>query len=233
MTLIHNLEGEGRRPVEPPLAGAGQRNPTGSGGDCTHWASACGDPSAVHWWLGTARRLLTEAGKFGVIGTVNAFVDIGLFNALYAAAHVEPLTAKLVSAAVTAVSSYYANRAWTWPHRAGRRRSRDLAHYLVICVVGLVPAQLCLLISHYALGYHTVLADNVSANGVGLVLGTVWRFTAARRWVFTATRARPVGGSGLPLPALSTVHPGGLVTCRPSRGSVDDRVEQQGVQCAK
>ena len=50
--------------------------------------------------------------------------------------------------------------------------------------VGLAIALGCLAISHYVMGFHTGIADNISGNGVGLVLGTMFRFWAYRRWVF-------------------------------------------------
>jgi hypothetical protein len=45
-------------------------------------------------------------------------------------------------------------------------------------------ALACLWFSHYALGLTSVLADNISANVVGLALGTLFRFWSYRRWVF-------------------------------------------------
>jgi len=51
-------------------------------------------------------------------------------------------------------------------------------------VIGMVIALACLAISHYALGLTSMLADNISANGVGLVLGTSFRFWSYRTFVF-------------------------------------------------
>jgi hypothetical protein len=42
----------------------------------------------------------------------------------------------------------------------------------------------CLWISHYLLGLDSALADNISANVIGLGLGTLFRFWSYRRWVF-------------------------------------------------
>jgi putative flippase GtrA len=53
--------------------------------------------------------------------------------------------------------------------------------------VGMLIAVGCLAVSHYLMGYTGALADNISANGVGLVLGTAFRFWAYRRWVFPET----------------------------------------------
>ncbi len=46
-----------------------------------------------------------------------------------------------------------------------------------------IPA-VCLAFSRYTLGYDSVLADNVSANVVGLALATATRWLLYRRVVF-------------------------------------------------
>jgi putative flippase GtrA len=50
-------------------------------------------------------------------------------------------------------------------------------------------AVACLWFSHYVLDLRSPLADNISANGVGLVLGTMFRFWTYRTFVFTAELA--------------------------------------------
>ena len=50
-------------------------------------------------------------------------------------------------------------------------------------------ALLCLWISHYVLGFTSLLADNLSTNVVGLALGTAFRFVLYRYWVFGHHRA--------------------------------------------
>jgi hypothetical protein len=53
----------------------------------------------------------------------------------------------------------------------------------------MVIALSCLGISHYVLGYESALADNISANFVGLILGTIFRFWGYHNWVFPAQNA--------------------------------------------
>ena len=52
--------------------------------------------------------------------------------------------------------------------------------------VGLLIALSYLATSHYLLGFTSRLADNLAANGVGLVLGTAFRFWSYRRFVWIA-----------------------------------------------
>ena len=45
------------------------------------------------------------------------------------------------------------------------------------------------MVSHDVLGYTSRLADNISANVVGLALGAVFRFWTYRKFVFRRTEA--------------------------------------------
>lgn len=58
----------------------------------------------------------------------------------------------------------------------------------VIAVVGMGISLLCLHVSHYVLGVTTLLADNISANVIGLVLGAASRFLLYRFWAFSPRR---------------------------------------------
>ena len=53
---------------------------------------------------------------------------------------------------------------------------------------GMLIAVGSLGVSHYVLGFTSPLADNISANGVGLVLGTAFRYFCYRYLVFTGSR---------------------------------------------
>ena len=129
------------------------------------------------------RSLVGEVLKFGVVGVGGVVVDIALFNVLEHA-HVGPATSKAGSTTVAAVLSYFANRHWSFAHRARTGLRRELPLFILLSAIGLGLAETCLVISHYGLGYHSTLADNLSANGIGLILGTAWRFWSFKRWVF-------------------------------------------------
>jgi putative flippase GtrA len=131
--------------------------------------------------------LAREFSKFGVVGVVNFLLDVGLFNVLlFTVLSSQPLAAKALSTTVAATSSYFMNRHWTWDHRTRTGLQRELPLFLLLSAVGLGITELCLLVSHYGLGFTSRLADNIAANVVGLVLATAWRFLSFRRWVFLA-----------------------------------------------
>jgi putative flippase GtrA len=130
------------------------------------------------------RRIVGEVLKFGVVGVGGLIVDVGLFN-VFRHGGIGPLSSKALSTTIAAVASYFVNRHWSFAHRARTGLRRELPLFIGLSAVGLGIAEACLSISHYGLGYHSTLADNVSANGFGLVLGTAWRFYSFKRWVFT------------------------------------------------
>lgn len=129
--------------------------------------------------------LKVEMARFGVVGIMAAVIDVGGFNVLRFGplAH-KVLTAKAISVSLATLFAYFANRNWTWADRYRRSRVSEFTLFVFFNAVGLAIAEACLLISHYGLGLEHGLADNISANVVGLGLGTIFRFWAYRRWVF-------------------------------------------------
>ena len=63
---------------------------------------------------------------------------------------------------------------------------REYLLFFFLNGVAMLIAISCLWFSHYVLGFTSALADNISANVVGLVLGTLFRFWSYRKWVFPA-----------------------------------------------
>ncbi len=136
-------------------------------------------------------RLLRELLLFGLVGGLGFVTDVGVFNLLRYAGEPgllenKPLTAKAISVVAATMVTYLGNRHWTWGHRAWSGARREYVVFFALNAVGMAIALACLATSHYLLGLTSPLADNVSANGVGLVLGTGFRFWAYRRWVFRA-----------------------------------------------
>jgi len=146
-------------------------------------------PSLLDRARDTIDVLVREMVKFGVVGAVAFVVDTGTFNLLrFAGGHGvmydQPIRAKIVSVAVATLTAWIGNRYWTFRHRRRASAPHELALFVVFNVAGMAIALACLAISHYVLDLRTPLADNISANGVGLVLGTLFRFWAYRRFVF-------------------------------------------------
>ncbi len=129
--------------------------------------------------------MFAELAKFGVVGFLSLTVDVTVFNVVL---HVtdKPLTAKVVSTVIAATNAFVLNRHWSFRHRQRTNVRREYSLFFVLNAVGLSIALLCLAVSHYVLGFESALADNIAANGVGLVLGTTFRFWSYRRFVWAA-----------------------------------------------
>ena len=133
--------------------------------------------------------LVRQLGKFATVGGLGFVVDVGGFNLLRFAGgegplYDYPLSAKVASGAAATVVSWLGNRYWTF--RPSRRKAahHEFLLFVVMASIGTLIAMGCLWLSHYVLDLTSPLADNIAANGIGLVLATAFRFWAYRRHVF-------------------------------------------------
>lgn len=150
--------------------------------------------------------LVHELAKFGTVGVVAFVVDVALYNLFVfgfpsggpGPLDGSPLWAKVASTAVATVVAWCGNRWWTFRHRRTPGKRREFALFVFFNAVGLLIALACLWFSRYVLGLESQLADNVSGNGIGLLLGTVFRFWAYRNFVFRGGLEAARGGSSHP-----------------------------------
>ncbi|HEY6797263.1 MAG TPA: GtrA family protein [Kineosporiaceae bacterium] len=134
--------------------------------------------------------------KFGAIGALAFVVDFYVYNLLrvgiwpFAEAPLghKTVLCKVISVSVATVVAWLGNRYWTFRHRRRATVRAEFVLFVVMNIGGLLIAATCLGVSHYLLGLTSALADNISANVVGLVLGTLFRFWAYRQFVFTELR---------------------------------------------
>ena len=138
-------------------------------------------------------QLLREVGKFGVVGAFCYGIDVVIFNIVRAMTG-EPILAKVVSTVIAATIAFLGNRFWTWRDRERSGLTREYSLYFVINLVGLVIGVACLWISHDWLGSYwpvltSAVADNISANVIGVGLASLFRFWAYRKFVFRGEAA--------------------------------------------
>ena len=134
------------------------------------------------------RSVFSELAKFGTVGALSFVIDVTIFNAVLLVMD-KPLTAKVISTVFSATNAFVLNRAWSFKHRERTNARREYSLFFVLNAVGLSISLLCLAVSHYVLGFESRLADNIAANGIGLVLGTTFRFWSYRRFVWAAPSA--------------------------------------------
>ena len=134
--------------------------------------------------------LLRQVFRFSVVGVFGIVADVGGFNHLrYAGGegplHAYPLTAKVVSGVLATVVAWLGNRYWTFRHSRREKAHHEFLLFAVVAGIGTLIAMSCLWVSHYLLRLTSPLADNLSANVVGLGLALAFRFWAYRRHVFS------------------------------------------------
>lgn len=137
------------------------------------------------------RRVLDrEVLSFLAVGGLGYVVDVGAFNLLWGSAPFDrwdPGVAKAVAVVLAMVVTYAGNATVTWRGRS-RASLRQVLLFTGSNLVGLGCSVLTLWISHDLLHLTSRLDDNVSANVVGLALGTAFRFVTYRAVVFGAPR---------------------------------------------
>jgi putative flippase GtrA len=147
------------------------------------------------------RILATEFIRFGLVGGVGFVVDIGVFNLLRTTVmdpgHMQggPVIAKLISTTLAILVNWLGNRYWTFRDRRRADVLRESVEFFAVSIVGMGIGLGCLWFSHYVLGFTSLVADNISGNVIGLVLGAAFRFVLYRVWVFGSHRV-PAGGQG-------------------------------------
>ncbi len=128
-----------------------------------------------------AKRLV----NFTAVGTVAFLVDFGIFNLLRAEdSALGPIWAKVVSVTLATTVSWIGSRYWTF--RDGRRSAAvpEVVGFFAVNALGMLLALACLWVSHYLLGLRSALADNISGNVVGVILGNVFRYFAYRTVIY-------------------------------------------------
>lgn len=142
-------------------------------------------------WHGVA----AYAVKFGVVGLIGFGLDVLVFNLLrvgvFGHDHLaqSPIGAKVISVSVAIIFNWIGNRYWTFREHRRKNFVLELGEYIVVSLGGMAIAVGCLYLSHYVLGFTSLLADNLASNVIGLGLGTLFRFFLYRFWVYGHHRA--------------------------------------------
>lgn len=154
--------------------------------------------------------LASQVGKFGAVGLVGFVVDVAVFTLLRTTVftpenmHAGPMYAKIISTMFAIAANWVGNRFWTFGEHRQARALREGIEFLAVSLVGMGIGLACLWISHYVLGYTSVLSDNISSNVIGLALGSVFRFALYRFWVFSPSRRGAVAELEADLEASSS-----------------------------
>ena len=134
---------------------------------------------------------------FLAVGGTGYVVDVTVFNVLRSIqpfATLDPSVARTLAVVAAMCVTYLGNRTLTWRDHASGDRRREVALFVLFNIIGFGFSVVTLFVSHDVLGLTSGLADNISANVIGLALGTLFRYVTYKRFVFAGPRPSPVGG---------------------------------------
>lgn len=124
-----------------------------------------------------------QLGRFAVVGVVNTLIDIGIYYLLTRGfseifgTHL--LIAKAISFGFGTVSSFFANRYWTFQKKTPTRMAEVVRFYLTVgmgMLINLVTVSFLLDIARF----HDLLAVACAT-----VATFIWNFTASKLWVYS------------------------------------------------
>ena len=156
------------------------------------------------------RALVTQFTRFGLVGLGGLGVDLLVFNALRLTV-LDPevvmhgaLWAKVISTTLAIITNWLGNRHWTFRHTKRQHWWHEGIEFTIVSLGGMAISLFCLWFSHYLLGFTSILADNIATNVVGLALGTAFRFTFYRLWVFKSRDLAEASETPAQIPTLSS-----------------------------
>ncbi|WP_242614198.1 GtrA family protein [Actinomadura roseirufa] len=134
------------------------------------------------------RTFLRELLSFGFVGFLGTLIMIFGANLMRARLGGSPVTSVVVPAVVSTLTSYLANRFWTFRHRDSDGSGREVVIFFALNGVGLLIQVLCTGFTYYTLGLHGGVAYNLGLLA-GVALGSAFRYWSYKKWVFTPATA--------------------------------------------
>jgi putative flippase GtrA len=162
-----------------------------------------------------------EFAKFGTIGLINLFVNFAVFNLLWLTVlRTGEVKAKAIATIVATTCAYFMNRHWTYRERPKSTLRREYTLFFLFNLVGLVIEVAVVFFAKYGL-HQTHIAVLNLCTGIGIVLGTIFRFWAYRTHVFKEDLSTEV--------AVEAAIAGPVATFAIDRDAVEDEDEVDAV----
>ncbi|GHG82977.1 GtrA family protein [Streptomyces griseocarneus] len=160
--------------------------------------------------------LVHEFAKFGTVGGLGIFVNLGVFNVCRGATGLPVVRCSVIATTVAIAFNYLGLRYFTYRDRDKGHRSREVFLFAAFSGVGLVIENGILYAATYGFGWASPFLSNVF-KFLGIATATLFRFWSYRAWVFRAlpghvTRHEPghggaAGDGGHGEPSNSTSKP--------------------------
>lgn len=123
-------------------------------------------------------KLIEQFLKFGVVGVVATVIDFGIMIALTEWVGWDPVLSAGISFVVSLVFNYLASMRFVFIHRDDLSRSREMAIFVVLSLVGLAINEGLMWLGVNALALNYVLVK-VAATCVVML----WNFASRKRWL--------------------------------------------------
>lgn len=123
-------------------------------------------------------KLIEQFLKFGVVGVVATVIDFGIMIALTEWAGWDPVLSAGISFVVSLIFNYLASMRFVFTHRDDLSRSREMAIFVVLSLVGLAINEGLMWLGVNVLALNYVLVK-VAATCVVML----WNFASRKRWL--------------------------------------------------
>ena len=140
-----------------------------------------------------------ELIKFAFVGGTTWIIDTAVFLVLKGTVlNEKPLTAKIIAVLVATIVSYVLNREWSFRTRGGRERHHEALLFFLVSGIGVAVYSAPLAASRYLFHLQEPevslltqeIADFVSGQILGTLVGMAFRWWAFRRFVFPDQNVR-------------------------------------------
>jgi putative flippase GtrA len=123
-------------------------------------------------------RFVRQFVKFGIVGTIGTFVDVGTLVFLKEVAGLNVYVANTISFTLAVLNNYTLNSHWTFGDQE-KQHHRQLAQFFIVSIVGLALSSALLYFFHDVMHLHYLIAKCL-----GIVIVLFWNFFANRFWTF-------------------------------------------------
>lgn len=138
--------------------------------------------------IGKVWKAFYQFGQFAAVGTLNSFIDIGIFNLETFLSGSLPGTAlfavfKAISFLCATTNSFFWNRNWTFGATSGKANAGQVAGFYTIAIVGwVVNVGVATLVK--TIGPNTHLWVDVASPLAGIFVTLLWNFFGYKYVVF-------------------------------------------------
>lgn len=134
--------------------------------------------------LNKYKNLFVQIIKFGIIGVINAIIDMSIYWSLTRKLYIFKIFANILSFLIANLFSFFANRSITFKN-IEKVSLKKYIKFLSITVISLIISSVCLFIS-----ITLIKSQDADIYGkiAGIILGAVWNFIMYKNSVFKKSK---------------------------------------------